>query len=102
MFALGLFSSDATIISHWSIFDSNRAVDGGGAAFRQGAHVVMRNVTLKGNEATSGGAVSIMDDAVLQLETCQMRDNVASGDGGAMFAQGRSVLNVSTALAAVA
>ena len=54
----------------------------------------MRNVTMKGNEASSGGAVFVTDDVVLQLETCQLRDNVASDDGGALFALGRSVLNV--------
>lgn len=64
------------------MFDSNSAVDRGGAVAVTGAvTLVATNVSFSSNSALSGGAVAVSSDSAAQLDGCEFTYNSAARGG---------------------
>ena len=75
-----------------STFQGNRGRFGGAIRMRMGM-LVLENVTLSGNQAVSGGALSLAAYAALRSTNATFVSNTASDSGGAIFVGGRNTNN---------
>ncbi len=68
-------------------FEDNIATDGNGGAIAAagGSGVVVRYSTLAENEADRGGALYTSGNSSPVVGTCELKDNVASVEGGALY-----------------
>jgi len=79
----------------------NTAVDGGGGIYNDGANVRFTNVTVEGNEATSGtgrgGGVATVDSKGSVFTNLEVVGNRAAQGGGFYNGSGSSTTNLGTA-----
>ena len=89
-----LSSALPAITGQISIDGAGHSIDGGGE-FRifdvDGGNLTLRDITLGGGRAASGGAIRISNDATVTIENATLRGNIAETSGGALDVDGGSV-----------
>ncbi len=79
------------------IFTANCA-DSGGALHMNNANAVLNDCVFNGNSADDGGALSTADESTLNLQNCELLNNTAVFQGGALSCPGLHLGEISGCL----
>jgi predicted outer membrane repeat protein len=91
----GIYVESGALTVMYGLIEGNAATYEGGGLYVSGPYVIdITAVTWTANSAANGGALRLRAQASLYDDGCEFTDNVASYDGGAIYADDRVTLEL--------